>query len=180
MSAAKQEQPKLVNHRWQLPSLEQMLDDLLPEWSEGRHPDFSGEDGYKKLRGGFQQFGESLLFQMELVLGKAAAKGISEALALIKNPDYYQTVKRRRTRETQRQKEYREQQERERERRLRFEFTEQERIRELASIAYQLDYHQKEIQELTERRLKVETSVPVVLETAGDDNFWDDTILFDE
>jgi hypothetical protein len=168
----------LVNHRWQtLPSLNQMLDDMLPEWPAGKHPDLSTPDGYKKLRAAFFRFGEHLLWQLEGVLEKAAGKGISEALALVKNPDFYKTVKRRRTREAQRDKEYRERQERERERRARFEFTEEERKREIGNITYWLEYHRKQIEELKARKLKVETSVPIMTET--DDGRGDDDSSYD-
>src|SRR6266508_2875334 len=102
----------------------QMLDDRLPEWPQGEHPDFSGPDGYHRLRQGFLKFAQSIISELSWHLGKAANKGIEEALALIQNPEYYETVKRRRARAVQQGKEWRkraDEKEKERERRRRGE-----------------------------------------------------------
>jgi hypothetical protein len=185
MNKDKSDKPKpLINHRWQLPCLQQMLDELLPVWPEGKHPDFSDHEGHARLRAGFQRFGERLLWELSLVLEKAAGRGITEALAFITNPDYHKTVKRRRKREIQRDKEYQERQQKERERWQRCEFTEEEKVRELGRIAYEKQYHQKQLEQLNARQLRVETSNPIEPDTVNnkpdDDDFWsNDTILFD-
>ena len=62
-----------------------MVDQMLPEWGMGQHPDLSGPDGHAKLKRAFMQFGDSLLFRVGMSLEKAAAKGIHQALALILN-----------------------------------------------------------------------------------------------
>lgn len=185
MKQAESESKPLITHRWQLPSIEDMLDKLLPEWRVGHHPDFSGEDGYKKMRGAFSNFARMLLFQIGFSMEKAAAKGINEALAMIQDPDYYKTVKRRTRREIQRDKEAQEQRTRDRERWERCELTEDERRRELGRIAYDISNHEGYIQKLNERKLLVETCKPIAAAIAttsdeddGNDE-WPDSILFD-
>lgn len=181
----KKSPPPLVNHRWNAPSLEQILDDYLPQWAEGKHPDFSGPDGYRRLRSGVRRFAESLLSHMEMTLEKAAAKGIAEALNLMRNPDYYQTVKRRRVRQTESEKRARQEWEEEQERRRRGEFTEEERKYEIGRITRELQYHETQIVQLKERKMRVETSKPLIVESQskskddGDDDFWADTISFE-
>lgn len=183
--------PALVNHRWNLPSIEEMVDNRLPEWAQGEHPDFSGPDGHHRLRHGFLRFAQSIISELSWHLGKAANKGIEEALALIQDPEYYETVKRRRARSVQQGKEWRKQADkdaRDRERRKRGELSEAERINELGSIAYYLHYHQAAIKKLEERKKIVENHSPVsfepepkaaprVIHDDGDD--WSDTISFD-
>lgn len=177
------EPPPLVNHRWNAPSLEQLLDDYLPQWPEGEHPDFSGPDGYKRLRSGVKRVAELLLRRMEMTLEKAAAKGISEAIKLMRNPDYYQTVKRRRVRQTESEKRLRLEQEEERERHRRGEFTDEERQYEIGRITHELQYHEGQIVRLKERKMRVETSKPLIVgaqsKDGGDDDFWADTISLD-
>ena len=187
--------PPLVNHRWNLPSIEGMVDDRLPEWKEGEHPDFSGPDGHPRLRRAFLRFAESIISELSWHLGKAANKGIEEALALIQNPEYYETVKRRRSRSIQQGKKWREQADKdakERERRRRGQLSEAERISELGSIAYHLHYHQEEIKKLEARKKVVEGAVPVSFEPEpeasprvihykddDDSDSWPNTISFD-
>jgi hypothetical protein len=180
----------LVNHRWNLPSIEAMLDEMLREWEPGDHPDFSGPDGYERLRNAFCHFAHSLMRELSWHLEKAAGRGITEALALIRNPEYYETVKRRRSRAIQKGKEWRQKQEvedKERERRRRGELSEEERIDELGRIACQLDYHQREIDKLTIRKSKVEGTSPVAFvktepstrPNLGGEDEWPDRISFD-
>lgn len=184
----------IVNHRWQMPSLEDMVDQMLPEWREGGHPDLSGSDGHARLKSAFMQFGDSLLFRVGMSLEKAAAKGIEQALNLIRDPEYTQTVKRRTKRETQRMEEHRRQQDEWRERWKRCEFTLDEKVRELARLNKSIEYHEKQIQADKERRDKVQTAAPTSFDTelvkenvrptfepdtASGDDEWPDRISFD-
>lgn len=183
------EPPPLVNHRWNLPSIEDILDRLLPEWPEGEHPDFSGADGYRRMRAGFTRFAHSLLSDLYLHLEKAAGKGIHEALEMIRNPEYYETVKKRRARWLQQNKKWREQSDKEskeRERRKRGELSEAERINELGNIAYHLHYHQEQIKKLESRKKIVENATPCSFEPEpeasprvirNDGDSWPDTIF---
>lgn len=183
------EPPPLINHRWNLPCLEEIVDQLIPDWPEGKHPDFSGPDGHTRMRAGLLRFGQSLLSGLHLHLEKAAGKGIHEALAMIQNPEYHETVKRRRSQSLQRSKEWRKQSEKDaldRERRKRGELSEAERINELGNIAYHIHYHQAEIKKLEERKAVVEGSSPVSFESEAeetprvirnDGDSWPDTIF---
>lgn len=190
----KTEPPSLVNHRWQLPSLEQILDDMLPQWAEGEHPDFSGPNGHARMKASFFRFGEWLLSRLHTDLEKAAGKGISEALNLVRDPDYYETVKRRRKRDREKQQEWRaksdadsKRYQKERERRERGELTESERLHELGQLVYQISYHQNELDKLNARKSIVEHCVPVMEKPSlavndpddRDSDDWADTISFD-
>lgn len=201
LSMAKQKtttgEPSLVSHRWHLPSLGEILDHLLPEWSPENCPDFSGPDGYAKMRGAFERFGDYLLSSLAFELEKAAGKGISQALELIRDPEYHKTVKRRSKKEIERQKADFAQQDRWRERWMRCEFTQEERLREIGRITHELARCQKDIEKLTARKELVESG-QVLLEDHPDvqpeafkarviknadrvegDNDWPDTISFD-
>lgn len=136
--------PPLVNHRWHLPSLGVMLDRLLPEWLPGKNPDFSGSDGHAKMRAAFQQFGEYLLSSLAFELEKAAGKGISQTLQLIRDPEYHKTARRRNKKEIERQNAAFAQQDRWRERWKRCEFTQDERLQEIGRIANELERHRRE------------------------------------
>lgn len=185
--------PKLVNHRLQLPSLESMLDEMIRRWPDGQHPDFSAADGYDRLRAAFFQFGLSLLSRLELELTKAAGKGIAAALELIQDPDYYETGKKRKKRDRERLKEWRERDEKrnremkaEQGRRDRGDLTEEERIYALGHLAYQIHYHQKELDKLTEQKRLIETKQPFkekpqvsFIDRDGGDDEWPDRISFD-
>lgn len=153
----------LVNHRWHLPSVGEILDRFLPPWPEGRHPDFSGPDGYQKMRGAFEAFADHLLSRLELTLEKAAGRGIEEALRLIRDPEYHKTITRRTKKEIDQWKEKVAQQDRWRERWKRCEFSQAERLQEIGRITYQLKYHQTQLDELNARKKLVESGT-VLLE----------------
>lgn len=190
----KTEEKPIVNHRWQMPSLEDMVDQMLPEWPIGQHPDLSGPDGHAKLKRAFMQFGDGLLSRVGMSLEKAAAKGIEQALNLIRDPEYTVTVKRRTKREIQRYEEHERQQEAARERWRRCEFTLDEKARELSNIKSSIEYHEKQLQAAKERREKVQAATPTTFDTElvkenvrptfkpenqdGDDD-WPDQITFD-
>lgn len=178
-----------------MPSLEDMVDQMLPEWPEGKHPDFSGPDGYLKMRGAFLRFGDNLLSRVGMSLEKAAAKGIEQALNLIRDPEYTTTVKRRTKREIQRQEEHRRDWEARHERWKQFQFTLDEKVRELARLDQSIRYHEKELEQAKERRGKVQDAKPTTFDTElvkenvrptfepernddGDDD-WPDRISFD-
>lgn len=192
----KNQPPTLVNHRWRLPSLGEILDRMLPEWAEGAHPDFSGPEGYAKMRCAFQRFGEHLLSSLSFELEKAAGKGIAQALELIRDPEYHKTVKRRSKKEIERQKADYAQQDRWRERWKRCEFTQEERLREIGRITHELARHQTDIEKLKVRKAQVESGQVlleehpdvqpetfksrVIKNNGGDgDSDWPDTISFD-
>lgn len=186
---------KIVNHRRQLISLEEVVDHMLPEWPAGEHPDFSGPQGHSQLKSAFMQLGSYLLSRLSLELEKAAGKGISEALNLIQDPDYYETVKRRRARDRERQKQWRSKSDKQaiaarkdHERRERGELTEIERLHEMAHVAIQIQYHEKQLSKLSERRDLLDRCIPIKerpqidIEDADDDrgdDFWPDRISFD-
>jgi hypothetical protein len=191
-----QTEKPIVNHRWQMPSLEDMVDQMVPEWPVGGHPDLSGPDGHAKIKKAFMQFGEGLLFRVGMSLEKAAAKGIEQAIRLVLDPEYTATVKRRTKRETQRLEESRRQQEAARERWKRCELTLDEKIRELANLDSSIRYHEKELKRAKERLEKVQTVTPTTFDTelveenvrptftpnsADDqpDDEWPDRITFD-
>lgn len=183
----------IVSHRWHLPSLGDILDHMLPKWLPGSHPDFSGEDGYAKMRGAFESFGDYLLSSLAFELEKAAGKGISQALELIRDPEYRNTIKRRTKKEIDRQNEQFAQQARWRERWKRCEFTQEERLQEIGRIANSLEYHKREVEELDARKKQVESGrvlleepepqpeafKPRVIKHDDGDNDWPDTISFD-
>lgn len=194
MAGKVQAHPKLVNHRWQLPSLEEIIDRALPAWAEGEHPDFSQPDGHARLRTAFLTFGRDLLSRLEFELTKAAGKGIAQALELIQDPEYYETVKMRRARDRERLKEWRNRDEKQSKarqeelaRRERCELTEIERLHEMAHVAIQIHYHEKELRKLNERREKLDRCIPIkekpqIADVPVDDNgddFWPDRISFD-
>lgn len=191
------DEPSLVSHRWHLPSLGEILDHMLPEWSPEDCPDFSGADGYAKMRGAFERFGNYLLSSLAFELEKAAGKGISQALELIRDPEYHKTVKRRSKKEIERQKADFAQQDRWRDRWKRCEFTQDERLQEIGRIARELERCQKDIEKLNARKMLVESGT-VLLEDHADvqpevfkprvikydakndgDNDWPDSISFD-
>lgn len=155
----------IVNHRWQMPSLEDMVDQMLPEWPAGKHPDFSGPDGHEKLKRAFMQFGKNLLSRVGMSLEKAAGKGIEQALNLIRDPEYTRTVKRRTKRQIQRMEESRRQQDERRERWKRFEFTLDEKMYELSRLNRSIEYHEKQLRMEQERRDKVQASTPSSFDT---------------
>ena len=182
----------IVNHRWQMPSLEDMVDQMLPEWGMGQHPDLSGPDGHAKLKRAFMQFGDSLLFRVGMSREKAAAKGIDQALALIRDPEYRRTVKRRTKREIQRHEEWQKQQAAERERWKRCELTLDEKARELSNLNQSIQYHEKQLQAAKERRELVQSATPTTFDTElvkenvrptfkpdDDNDDWPDQISFD-
>ncbi len=195
MKATKEGTEKpLVNHRWHFPSIGEMLDRQLPEWAPGNHPDFSGNDGYVKLRGAFERFGDYLLSHLSLELEKAAGKGIAQALQLIRDPDYHETVKRRNKKAIERQKEDFARQDRWRERWKRCELTQEERLNEIGRLTNELIYHEKQIKKITERKSLVESGKVLmeevdpqpeafkarVIKNSDDDNDdWADIISFD-
>lgn len=186
--------PPLVSHRWHLPSLGDILDRMLPEWEPGGHPDFSTPDGYAKMRGAFERFGDYLLSSLAFDLEKAAGKGIAQALQLILDPEYHKTVKRRSKKEIERERADFAQQDRWRERWKRCEFTQEERLQEIGRITHELQRHHKDIEKLTARKKLVESG-QVLLEESEDvqpdrfkarvikdddgDNEWPDSISFD-
>ena len=188
---AKTDPPPLVNHRWHLPSVGEMLDRLLPQWDEGKYPDFSGPDGYQKLRTAFEHFADHLLSYLENDLERAAGRGIQQALRLIRDPEYHKTIRRRTKKQIQQWNDERERQDRWRERWKRCEFTPEERMQEIGRIAHGLQYHQTEIEKLTERKKQVESGTVILEEVEpqpeafksrvvkdGDDE-WPDQISFD-
>jgi len=148
-----------------MPSLEDMVDQMLPEWPEGKHPDFSGPTGYLKMRRALLLFGDKLLSRVGMSMEKAAAKGIEQALNLIRDPEYTTTVKRRTKRWIQRQEEQQREWEARRERWKQFQFTLDEKIRELARLDQSIRYHEKELREAKERRSKVQEARPTTFDT---------------
>lgn len=192
---AKADEHPLVNHRWQLMSLEDTVDYALGDpWAEGGHPDFSSADGHARLKAALMRFGQDILSRLSFDLEKAASKGINQALALIQDPAYYETVKNRNRRSRARQKEWRERdkkndaaREKDLERRERCELTEIERLHEMAHVAIQIQYHEKELSKLNQRRNALDKCVPIKEkprpdtddEDEPDDDFWPDRISFD-
>lgn len=186
----------IVNHRWQMPSLEDMVDQMVPEWPEGKHPDFSGPSGYLKMRRALLLFGDRLLSSVGMSMEKAAAKGIEQALRLIRDPEYTSTVRRRTKREIQRAEDNRKDWESRHERWKQCQFTMDEKIRELARLDQSIRYHEKELEQAKERRGKVQSATPTTFDTDlvdenvrptfepekddghGDDE-WPDRISFD-
>ncbi len=185
--------PPLVSHRWHLPSLGEILDRMLPEWVPGKYPDFSGPDGHAKMRAAFEKFGDYLLSSLSFELEKAAGKGISQALELVRDPEYHKTVKRRTKKEIDKWNAERARQDRWRDRWKRCEFTQEERLQETGRIAYELQRHQGDIEKLKERQKLVESGQvlleesldtqpeafkPRVIKNGGESD-WPDTISFD-
>jgi hypothetical protein len=172
-----------------------MVDQMLPEWREGEHPDISGPDGHAKLKRAFMQFGDGLLFRIGMSLEKAAAKGIEQAMTLIRDPEYTQTVKRRTKREIERIEQSRKEQEAARERWKRCEFTFDEKVYELARLEREIRYHDKHLEQTRERLAKVQAATPSSFDTelvkenvrptykpdsdSGGDDEWPDRISFD-
>lgn len=142
------QEPKIVNHRWHLPSLDEILDHALPRWGEGQHPDFSGPDGYDRLRAALHRFAQDSMWQLSFSLEKAAAKGIEQALQLIRDPEYHKTVKRRTKRAMERHEQFMAKQQAERERYQRGELTLVEKLHAIGQVTYSIQYHEKELQKL--------------------------------
>lgn len=164
---------KLISHRVHYTSLKHLIEDLLPRWSPDKPPDFSGEDGREKLKGLLQRFGEQLLWSIQMDLEKGAAKGIQETLALIQDPDYYETIKQRRKRDRARSDEYRKAQESEQQRKAAGILTEEEKEKALRQLDSDEKYHRAMIERIFARKSQLERVTPSTL----DEGEWPDELF---
>lgn len=90
---ARRPEGRLLSHRVQFVSLQQEAEDHAPFVARALH--VSDVDTVVQQ---LCRFGSSLLFHTSFALQTASEKAVSEAISLIQDPDYYQTVKERRRR----------------------------------------------------------------------------------
>jgi hypothetical protein len=144
-------QPKLITHRSQLTSIQQFVDDCLHSIASSPKNvlDFSKEEDRERFREYLSKLFLSFTCTLDMELGKAAEKGIAEALSLMRDPDYYETVKRRRANSRQRQKDYQDKQELDTFMKKHFPTT-KEVERQISYTENNLNYHERQI--LLERK----------------------------
>ncbi len=106
-------------------------------------------------------------------LEKGAAKGIQETLALIQDPDYYETIKQRRKRDRARSDEYRKAQESEQQRKAAGILTEEEKEKALRQLDSDEKYHRAMIERIFARKSQLERVTPSTL----DEGEWPDELF---
>jgi hypothetical protein len=83
---------KLLSKRVQFVSVPSFVDDYLPQFQ--KHFNLT-DDQTVQLRKALCDLFEHLLWEASFAAKLGAEKGIAEAFSLMKDPDYYETVKKR-------------------------------------------------------------------------------------
>lgn len=97
------EAPDVVSQRLEVLSVELLLDDVMARIPRGTI-NLAADDSREWFRGWARNLIERVLFEMRWAVVKGAERGIDQAIALAKDPDYYKTRSRRRRREGDRQR----------------------------------------------------------------------------
>lgn len=156
-----------VTKRMHLTSLEDVVNDALERFPR-RPVDLGDEKVRESLREWLTQFADSLALHLEMDFQSAAKRGIEEAAKLIRDPEYYETVKKRRQSYKRQEEECRKQQEEERERHRRGEYTSEERERKIAYLKSSIEHSKKWLALEQEQLLKLESGA-ALLEDVGID-----------
>lgn len=150
-----EQQKPIVTKRWNIISLQDAVDRALERNDPAVKLDFSKPEDVERFRAMLLRLSEHILFHVGMAYEKAAARGIEEATRLICDPDYYETVKRRRATQERRSRNWQEEQKAE-SRRRRFNPTPEERAADVREAYRSLDYHQRCIERINERLLELE------------------------
>lgn len=159
--AAKKEREvkQAVTKRMHLTSLPEVVEEMMGQLPR-RLMDCGDDKVRETFRAWLTHLSETLTFQLAMDFQSAAKRGIEEAANLVQDPDYYETVKKRRRAAREQGERWRQEaQEREamRERHRRGEYTQEERERMIAATKSSIDYHDKMLRAERDKLLSLES-----------------------
>jgi hypothetical protein len=160
----------MLMHMTSLPDVVEAVLEQLPR----RMMDCADSKVRETFRAWLMRLSEMLASNLAEDFKAAAQKGIEEAESLIRDPDYYETVKRRRARDRAQSAEWKRQSEARREmleRHARGEYTKEEREQLIEASKYTIDYHDRMLRAEREKLLKLQSGA-ALLEDVGLD--WGD------
>lgn len=133
---------KLLSKRVNFPSLQDIVDQILPRFQQKFALD---EQQTEEMKNGLFKVLKNLLWELQSVAELGAAKGIAEAFGMVEDLEYYETVKKRNKRQRERNKEWREKMDEEaRERKYRLENPTYEDKQAVISQSLSAMFHSKE------------------------------------
>lgn len=138
----------IVTKRNHFTSLELFIEDALKDYGDTRTLTYS------EMANLLMRFSDHLTHSLSQDFATAAKQGIEQAVRLIRDPEYFETAKRRRSREKERHEDYQAKQERESWRR-RFEPTQEEIERGIADCERDIDWHSRRLNMANTRLLEL-------------------------
>lgn len=156
--------PPIVGKRNHFESVQEVVDDatfsicrMFPDWDE---------KATDRFRAWLSEYSVRLLHEIMWALKTGADRGIEQAAALLRDPDYYQNRKRRDKLQRERRSEKRREEERQRLEKEIAGPTEAELRRKRAMLERQLAYYRERIQE-TEEELRMMPELKNIVRVKG-------------